>query len=131
VDLIDAGRLQRTAPVRVAALIAVVVRLAVLLAPAPAAAQPPAAVQFGVQDVEDVHPHLDLAELHAAEHRPDDPLDIALVPGPGVELRLGDFQPAVEQVADSGLGLRLAALADLLDQVGPLGLGSSAEDAES
>lgn len=72
------------APVRAAALAAVVVRLAALLAPAaagwpvvgqvPAAAQPPAAMQLRVADVAGVDADLDLAELHVAEHQPDDPL---------------------------------------------------------
>ena len=89
----------------------------------PASAQPAAPAQLGVQLVEHLDPVLDLAQLHPAEHRTDDPLDVALVVDRGDQLQLGDAQPAVDQVADGGPGLRGAAVGDLVDQGGPAPLG--------
>jgi hypothetical protein len=131
--LVDAGWLEWRALVRAAARVAFMVRLAIfptlaaadgaVIGQQPTAAQAPTAPQLGIQHIKDVDAHLELAELHLAEYRPDDPLDVALVAGPGVELEFGDLQPSVDQVADRGLDLWLAALSDRLDQVCLPGLG--------
>jgi hypothetical protein len=115
VDLRDACWLERRALVRAAARFAFMIRLAIfptlaaadgaVIGQRPTAAQPATAPQLGIQHIKDVDAHLELAELHLAEYRPDDPLDVALVAGPGVELELGGFQPSVDQVADRGLDL--------------------------
>jgi len=133
-DLVDRRRRGGLAPMGHAALVALMVRLAAGPVPAladrpvihqapPASAQPAAPAQRGVQPIEHLGPVLDLAQLQAAEHRADDPLDIALVVDSGDQLKLGDAQPAVDQVADGGPGLRGAALGDLLDQCRPAALG--------
>jgi hypothetical protein len=89
----------------------------------PAPAQPAAPAQLGVQPVEHLDPVLELAQLQPAEHRADDPLDVALVVDRGDQLKLGHTQPAVDQVADRGPGPRDAALGDLLGQGRPAALG--------
>jgi hypothetical protein len=133
-NLMNRRRGGALAPMRQAALVTLMVRLSVGPAPAltdrpvvyqarPTSAQPAAPAQLGVQLVEHLDPVLDLAQLQPAEHRADDPLDIALVVNSGDQLKVGDAQPAVDQVADSGPGLRGAALGDLLDQRGPAALG--------
>jgi len=88
-----------------------------------ASAQPAAPAQLGIQLVEHLDLVLDLAQPQPAEHRADDSLDVALVVDRGDQLKLGDAQPAVDQVADRGPGLRGAALGDPVDQVGPAALG--------
>ena len=134
VDLVDRRRRGALAPVGHAPLVALVVRLAVGPAPAlagrpvvyqarPASAQPAAPAQLGVQLVEHLDAVLDLAQLQPAEHRADDPLDVALVVDRGDQLELGDAQPAVDQVADGGPGLRGPAVSDLVGQGRPAALG--------
>ena len=86
-------------------------------------AQPAASAQLGIQLVEHLDLLLDLAQLQPAEHRADDPLDIALVVDGRNQLKLSDAQPPIDQVADGGPGLRGAALGDLFDQCCPAALG--------
>ena len=86
-------------------------------------AQPAASAQLGIQLVEHLDLLLDLAQLQPAEHRADDPLDIALVVDGRNQLKLSDAQPPIDQVADGGPGLRGAAPGDLPDQRRPAALG--------
>jgi hypothetical protein len=90
--------------------------------PAASAALLPAAAEPRIEQLEHLGVHL--GEREVAEGGPNVGLDLGPVAVSGAGLDVGDLQPPVQQHADGGLGARLSALVDLVQQPGadPLGL---------
>jgi hypothetical protein len=76
-----------------------------------------------VEPVEDVHPVLQLAQLHVAQRRLQRPPDVAGGGGRGAQLVVHDLHPAVEQHRDRGVLVRPTVGLDVGDQALGVELG--------